>query len=246
LPLPHATAASLRRQAERAIARAEAGRSKLPRAALELEGYSSPTVRHFLNNLCSFPRANYLEVGTWKGSTLVAASYENPGRFTAIDDFSHFVVARDERREARDQFRQARAQFRRQCRFTFHDSDCWRPSLLRRLPPDVNVYFYDGPHGSADHYRAFVHFDPVLAPRFLAVVDDWNQPRIRKATRAALADLGYRTAWEREFFTKSWFREFLTGAWGGPHWFNGLLVAVLAKPARAAPRKRTRSGARVG
>ena len=225
-----ATAAALRRQAQRAIIEAEAGRSALPPAGLALEGYSSPTVRHFLNNLCRFPSVRYLEVGTWKGSTLMSASYGNDGRFTAIDDFSHHVQSRREGQEARAALARVRRRVRGHCRTRFHDSDCWDQGLRRRLPRGVNVYFYDGRHTYEDQYRAFTHFDPVLASPYLGVVDDWNRPYVRQATRDALAHLGHEVVWERELFTRGWFRQHLTGEWTLPHWFNGLLVAVLRKP----------------
>jgi hypothetical protein len=226
---PHATAARLSAQARRAIAEAEKGRSRLPPAVLALEGYSSPTVRHFLNNLCSFAGANYLEVGTWKGSTLMSASYANAGRFTAVDDFSHHVVSPREGRAARERLRRVRRQFQRQCRVDFHESDCWAPALLRRLPRGINVYFYDGRHTYEDQYRAFTHFEPVLAPRYIAVVDDWNRPYVRAATREALRDLGHQLVWEREFFTRGWYRQHATGQWPAAHWFNGMFVAVVRK-----------------
>lgn len=232
------TLARLCRHADRAIARAEAGRSKLPSSVLELEGYSSPTVRHFLNNLCSFAAANYLEIGTWKGSTLVAAAYGNAGRFTAVDDFSHCAVeSGEDGRDAREKLRRVRRRFRRQCRVTFHEADCWSWKLLDRLPRAVNVYFYDGPHSFDDQYRAFAHFEPVLARRYVAVVDDWNRPHVRQATRDALAQVGHRLVWEREMFTRGWFRQYLTGAWEGVHWFNGLFVGVLEKPRPQAPKR---------
>jgi methyltransferase family protein len=225
-----ATADRLRSQAQRAIASAESGRSRLPPAVLALEGYSSPTVRHFLNNLCRFAGANYLEVGTWKGSTLMSAAYANSGRFTAVDDFSHHVVSRSEGRAARETLRRVRRRFGRECHVHFHESDCWAPALLRRLPPGVNVYFYDGRHTYEDQYRAFTHFEPLLAPRYLAVVDDWNRPYVRAATREALGDLGHQLVWEREMFTRGWFRQQATGEWPTPHWFNGIFVAVVSKP----------------
>src|SRR2546426_12350592 len=69
---------------------AERGDSKLTSEILGLAGFSSPRMRHFLNNVCSFPSVNYLEIGTWKGSTLLSASYLNSGQFTGIDNFSQF------------------------------------------------------------------------------------------------------------------------------------------------------------
>jgi hypothetical protein len=219
------TPRTLVRRVEKAIEQAAAGRSRLGHEALAVEGLSSPAVRHLLNNLCAPADVNFLEVGTFKGSTLVAASFGNPGRFTAVDDFSEFGHM-----DPRPDFEAVRARFAAECHFTFHEADCWTAALRRRLPRDVNVYFYDGGHRFEDQYRAFTHFDAVFADTFIAVVDDWNTATVRDATRKAFGDLGYRTLHERELFTKRWIRDL---------WWNGLLVAVVRKPARTPARAAT-------
>lgn len=212
---------------KRSMTQALAGKSKLPGEVLFLAGLSSPTVRHFLNNLCSFRGANYLEIGTHKGSTLIPASYCNSGTFTAVDNFSEFGHT-----QPREVFKEVRKRFRADCHFTFHNADCWSPSLLRRLPTNINVYFYDGPHRYEDHYRAFLHYDPVFASRFVAVVDDWNSLTVREATREAFASLGYTMIFERELFTKRVIRD---------HWWNGILVAVVRKKRQRQRARRPRA-----
>lgn len=218
------SAINLPEHVEGSIKRALAGRSKLTREVLSLSGLSSPTIRHFLNNLCDLPSLNYLEIGTWTGSTLISASYGNGGRFTAIDNFTLSPPTREI-------FRRVRERFKDSCEVAFYDADCWSRSLLRRLPKNINVYFYDGPHGYEDSYRAFTRYDSILAREFVAVVDDWNWWPIRKATRDAFTFLGYRTVFEREFFTKRFLKE---------SWWNGLFVAVVRKrrrPSRQPPRR---------
>jgi hypothetical protein len=212
-PVMAKRAVSLAEHADRSIARALAGRSKLTEEVLTLSGLSSPTVRHLLNNLCDFPSANYLEIGTWTGSTLISASFRNAGRFTTVDDFSLSPPTREVFRKVLDRFKDS-------CRVDCHDADCWSPALLRRLPRNVNVYCYDGPHGYEDQYRAFARYNKVLAREFVAVVDDWNWWPVRKATRDAFAFLGYRTLFEREYRTTRFMRE---------QWWNGIYVAVVRK-----------------
>jgi hypothetical protein len=60
------------------VENAERGQSKLTPEILTIDGMSSPKIRHFLNNICSYPGASYLEIGCWKGSTFVSALYKNP------------------------------------------------------------------------------------------------------------------------------------------------------------------------
>jgi len=76
------------------IARAQAGGpygskgSKLSAEALAVPGLTSEPIRHFLNLLCE--GANYLEVGSLMGASAVAASFENGGKYWAVDNHSEW------------------------------------------------------------------------------------------------------------------------------------------------------------
>ena len=58
---------------------------------LLLHSISGFKTRCFYNNLCLMTDARYLEIGSWEGSTLCSAMFENPhGYFMAIDNFTEF------------------------------------------------------------------------------------------------------------------------------------------------------------
>jgi hypothetical protein len=59
-----------------------------------MKGYSGKKTRHFYNNLLSIEDARYLEIGTWKGSTLYSAMYGNKAQITYIDNWSQFGNAK--------------------------------------------------------------------------------------------------------------------------------------------------------
>lgn len=83
----------------RSLRLADLRRSKLPAAVLEMEGMSGDKTRHLYSNLCCLPGVRHLEVGCWKGSSLVAALYGNGGsveQSVAIDDFSEFGGPKEE------------------------------------------------------------------------------------------------------------------------------------------------------
>ncbi len=63
------------------------GSSSLTQQILNIDGMSSPKVRHFLNNLCSLPGTSYLEIG-WKGSTWISALYGNKATIQQADDWN--------------------------------------------------------------------------------------------------------------------------------------------------------------
>lgn len=199
-----------------AIARANAGPlfSKLAEEIFHVDGMSSAKVRIFLNELCSsIPSCRYLEIGTWKGSTILAASYHNPGYFVAIDNFSQFGSAREE-------FISNADRLAHHCRFHFIDSDAWQVKPETVFP--TNVFFYDGNHEPQDQYRAFVHFDQAFENPFVAIVDDWNLAEVREATQSAFVHLGYKI--QQDWTMLSPYNGDKDG------WWNGLYAAVINKP----------------
>ncbi|HLA79756.1 MAG TPA: class I SAM-dependent methyltransferase [Vicinamibacteria bacterium] len=206
------------------IDRALRAESKLTPAVLSVPGFCKAATRHLVNNLCDFPDVNYLEVGVFKGATLFAAAYRNQGTFTGVDNF--WFERMSQNRDPRQAFRAAKRRLARSCHVHLVEADSWALDP-GRLPPGVDVYFYDGGHSYQDQYQAFTHYDAVLARRFVTLVDDWNWERVRKGTRDAFRELGYEVLLKRELRNRSAVR----GAWG-----NGLLVAVVDR-GRRSPRK---------
>ena len=205
---------------QRSIDRASALRSKISEDVLAVPGMSSPKVRHLLNNLCDFEGCNYLEIGSWKGSTVIAAAFRNHGHFTAIESFRKWW----QKNSPREELLANQERFKRSAPFVLYQMSCWQfnPAWL---PPGVNVYFYDGNHRPEPTARAFTHFHCCLADTFVLVMDDWNRDGVRAATREAIAGT-YNILYSLELFTPDRKND--------PHmnptsWWNGLYVAVLQK-----------------
>lgn len=228
--------------------------------ALAVDGMSSARVRHLLSNLCATAAAlgsrggggsgcAYLEVGTYKGSTLLATLLGNRvAAATAIDNFSEFNGPR----EALHANLAALLPPAQRAQLDFMDADAFGVDVRAMLRSAArrseegssapaaafagySLYLYDGGHSFADHRNAFMHFDCALAGTFIAVVDDWLQPEwgagVRGGTRAAFAELGHEVLLE----------VVLGGGNGGgggggsgsgrdrEGWWNGLYVAVVRK-----------------
>lgn len=145
----------------------------------KLEGLSSPMVWHLLNNLCA-QSDTYLEVGCFKGSTLLAALYKNPVYAVAIDNFSMSAATREEFYSNT-----------KGAKFTFYEQDAFTFDVSKIKKP-IKLYFYDGDHSSEAHYKALTHFAPALADEFVYVCDDWDLTRMKTCTFTALKDLKYK------------------------------------------------------
>lgn len=64
-------------------------RSKLTERERELHGLSSIRLRCLINNLCAAEKCNYLEVGAYKGATLIAAARGNDVKVVGVDNFKY-------------------------------------------------------------------------------------------------------------------------------------------------------------
>lgn len=191
--------------------------SKIPKEVYSLEGMSGWKVRHFLNNVCSLPKTVYLEIGTWKGSTLIPALYKNEASVidaVAIDNWSEFGGPREE-------FYQNIKTFLPNAPLRAFDSDSFSFPVEEVFDKKVNVYFYDGHHSAYNQERAFTYYDSILDDVFIAIIDDWNWSHVQDGTFSAFRKLNYVVLYEKEL---------LTNANGdGYGWWNGIYVAVIRK-----------------
>ena len=120
----------------------------------------------------------YVEVGCYKGASLVGAATGNPrARIFACDNFSQFDGVGEALRKTLDA-RTERGQV------AFHDLDFrsfftnapWRPAR-------VGAYFYDGGHSFRDQYDGVAFALPHLADDALIIIDDTNKRAARSANQ---------------------------------------------------------------
>jgi hypothetical protein len=69
---------------------AENGISKINEDIKQIDGMSGIKTRHFYNNLLSLDDSRYLEIGTWKGSSVCSAMFGNTQKVLCIDNWSEF------------------------------------------------------------------------------------------------------------------------------------------------------------
>jgi hypothetical protein len=166
-----------------------------------VEGMSSAKVCVLLNRLVAGMDhgEHYLEIGTWKGRTLLSAAHGNAGRWCfGCDKFRvwgrHTGWGHDARRALLAnvaRYRGGAATLR------FYDMPSRRLFAERRVPRPVGVYFYDGGHGYHDTREGLRCAGPLLADRATVLVDDWNDPVVRRATFDGIADAGLDVLWHR-------------------------------------------------
>jgi predicted O-methyltransferase YrrM len=172
------------------------------------------------------PGEAYLEVGSFKGLSLIGAMLGNPGRrFYAIENFLEF----NPDGTARTELEANLARWAGPGRARVLEGDCF--DLLRRgMGPEepVGVYFYDGAHGRLPHYLALGVAERWLADRALVVIDDASWPIVARATdRYVAAHPGYRLLFDLAADHEE-----------DPRWWNGVRVYAFERPRAQKGRRR--------
>jgi protein O-GlcNAc transferase len=124
---------------------------------------------------------SYVEVGSFRGTSLVAAMLGNEGDFVAIDDFSF-------RDASRQQLEANLARFGLDGRPTILEGDAFE--LLRGDALDgrrAAVYYYDAAHTYEQQLDGLLLAEPHLAEHALLIVDDTDWDYVAAATRDYLA-----------------------------------------------------------
>jgi predicted O-methyltransferase YrrM len=175
-------------------------------------GLATPNTLALINLAAGLrgPGESYVEVGTYRGTSLIAAMLGNEGDFVGIDNFTLGDGSRE-------QLDRNLARFGLDGRATVLEGDAFE------LVPEgalgdrrVGVWYYDAAHDYEHQLEGLRMVEPYLAPRALLIVDDseWDEPG--RATRDYLA----AQPRARLLFD-------LPGKRGGrPQWHAGMMVVA--------------------
>ncbi len=206
-------------QIETAFVNAEKNYSKLCSEILEMEGMTGKKTRHFYNNLLDMMDARYLEIGTWKGSSVCSAMYENNATVVCIDNWSEFGGPKKE-------FMENFEKFKGNCQATFIEKDCFKVNVKQL--PKFNIYMYDGDHTDESHYKAINYFLDCLDDIFILIVDDWNWDGVRRSTMKSIVDNNLSVLYSKQV-RLTLDDSHTTQPLARETWHNGIFVAVLEK-----------------
>jgi hypothetical protein len=204
---------------ENAFNNAENNISKITQDILNIDGMSGIKTRHFYNNLLNIEDARYLEIGTWKGSSVCSAMYGNNAKVICIDNWSEFGCPKDE-------FLINFNNFKGNNDASFIEKDCFTVDISTL--PKFNIYMYDGNHTNESHYKSLEHFYNCLDDTFIFIVDDWNCIRVREGTMKAINNLKLTILYEK-FIRLTNDNTHTPVDLAKISWWNGIYVAILTK-----------------
>lgn len=145
---------------------------RVDRVCVNIDGMCNKQTLAMLNiavSQCLEDDEAYLEIGTWKGRSVIAALQGNNAKAVVIDPLrldSSSVVFHANARIHDVWDRISLFQMK------------WENYLDLNIPPKIGVYLYDGNHGTNHSYNGVNAFMPFLANEAIIIVDDTNMPPV--------------------------------------------------------------------
>ncbi len=156
-----------------------------------VQGLSTENISFLINDLAKKYSQNgvYLEVGTYKGySLLSAALYNERTRCIGIDNFSLFGFFGEEEKVLGSNIEK----FSQLTNIEFHNKD-YREAIediFSQEPSlEVDIYYYDGEHDYENQTAGLKIMLPHLAKRCIILVDDINTRSVDEANRDFLREM---------------------------------------------------------
>jgi hypothetical protein len=165
------------------------GISKLSPEVLSVEGMSGIKTRHLYNNICSLDGVNFLEVGSYKGSSFISAIYKNNINPIAVDNWAEFDGNRNV-------FINNVENFCPNQKFYFVEKNAFEitENDLTSVYESVDVFLYDGAHDYKSQKKAITHFYNFLSKYSIIIIDDWrndgNWEAVQRGTYDGINEVG--------------------------------------------------------
>lgn len=184
-----------------AIEKSKKGLSKLSDEILRMEGMSGHKTRHLYNNICSLKGINYLEIGTWKGSSFISSLYHNDINAIVIDNWKEFDGPKIE-------FLSNVEKFCSGASFKLIEADCFKieDDDILKVYDSIDVYLYDGAHDYDSQKKAITYYSHLLSKYSIIIIDDFrsdtpNWANVKKGTYDGIAKAGLKVHYATEIIT---------------------------------------------
>ena len=214
----------------------DSGQSKISERERELFGISSPRLKALLNNICSKEGTNYLELGVYKGSTLISAAYGNlTAKLVGVENYSY--DEREPKRKApegtiwENMKTQLAANIKRYeemgvpvntDNITIIESDF--KDVDWKSYPKFDVCFFDIVPADIDTYRAFFEKTlPALSSEAVIVFSNYSNVKNAKELDEVIADNAHK-------FDVQWKKQRISGGLSDhTHYHSGVLIIGIKK-----------------
>ena len=191
-----------------------------------IEGLTSDTVRHFLNNICSYEDTKYLEVGVYNGSTFCAAIQNNDITAYAADHWQdkNIKPVREDIEWSGQEgsietfIENVKANWTDDSSIAILNGDI-RTATEENLDKKVNTIFYDADHDFDVQKSCLNHILEYTENEFILIVDDANFSGVVESANQFISENDLEILYERIILTDE--------IEDASSWWNGIAIFVL-------------------
>lgn len=150
----------------------------LKNSLLKIDSMSTYAIGHLVNQICLRLSENqiYLNIGCWKGFTLVAGMIDTSCKVIGVDNFSQFDGPKNEFYSNFQRYQNKQKHF-------FYDED-YKIFFknFEKKNERVSFYYYDGEHSYKNQYDNLHIADNYLDKGSIIFIDDINFPEVENGT----------------------------------------------------------------
>ena len=151
----------------------------LKKALLEVESMSTYAMGHLVNQICKNLSSNqlYVNIGCWKGFSLIAGMIDTSCEVIGVDDFSQFGGPREE-------FFNNFNKYRKENIHKFYEDD-YKIFFknFEKKNKKIDFYFYDGEHSYENQYENLEIANEFLSDGAIIMIDDINFTEVENGSK---------------------------------------------------------------
>jgi len=230
----------IRDKAKEAFHQAELDRSNITEYERDLYGFSGRKIKHTISNICSIKdNLNYLELGVYRGATIISASFRNTTSIFGVDDFTLDHKEAEPYKEngwnnpkivAESLFERYKTRGDIKNTITLLQSEATKVDL-KLINKKIDIIHYDLDEHHANLESVVKYYTPVLDKYSILLVSNWNSKGVRDSYNrlSTTAGLSLELIYEK-----------LSSTTGDTlNWYNGFSASILTiTPAAVAATKK--------
>lgn len=151
----------------------------LKKALLKIESMSTYAMGHLINQICKnlSSKQLYLNIGCWKGFSLIAGMIDTSCKVIGVDDFSQFSGPKDE-------FLKNFYKYKKENIHQFFEED-YKVFFknFKKSNKKIDFYFYDGEHSYKNQYENLEIADYFLNEGAIIMIDDINFSEVENGSK---------------------------------------------------------------
>jgi len=196
------------------------GKSRLSVDAIEtIGGFTSPNIRHLLNNIGSIS-THYVDCGSHIGASLISTVFGNDclKSATAIDNWSLFS---SKEHDSRKEFFGHAERFI-SGKYKAVEKDCYTVTK-EDIPNAVDMFLYDAGHSAEETENGITYFKQFMADEFILLVDDFWWATVQEGTWKGIQKAGLNVVWAATLDNG------IRSSCASNGWWNGYSVFLIRK-----------------